>query len=89
MNWSMTCWSTEERPEAAVGLMTCSGCKVVSVDCMLISILSMSVEALEMLCDEAAEAVAPLACDLKPDNLLSPLHLMCGLRNPNFSCIQF
>ena len=46
---------------------------MVSVDCMLISILFMSVEALEMLCAQAAEALAPQAWDLKPDNLLSPL----------------
>ena len=28
-----------------------------------------------------AEALAPQAWDLKPDNLLSLLHLMCDLRN--------
>ena len=61
---------------------------MVSVDHMLISILSVSVEALEM-CAEAAETLAPQAWDLKPDDLLSPLHLMCDLRNPNLSCIQF
>ena len=85
----MTCWSTEDHPEAVVGLVTCCGCNMVSVDHMLISILSVSVKALEMLCAEAAKAVAPWACDLKFDDLLSPLHLMCHLRNPNLSCIQF
>ena len=43
-----------------------------SVDHMLISILSVSVQALEMLCGEAAEPLAPRAWDLKPDDLLSP-----------------
>ena len=62
---------------------------MVSVDRMLISILSVSVEALEMSCSEAAEVLASQAWDLKPDDLLSPLHLMCDLRNPNLSCIQF
>ena len=62
---------------------------MVSVDRMLISILSVSVEALVMSCAVAAEALAPRALDLKPDDLLSQLHLMCNLRNPNFSCIQF
>ena len=37
----------------------------------------MLVEALEMLCAEAADALAPHARDQKPDDLLSPLHLMC------------
>ena len=46
---------------------------MVSVDRMLISILSVLLEALEMVCAEAAEALAHLAWDLKPDNLLSPL----------------
>ena len=32
---------------------------MVSVDCMLISILSMSVEVLEMWCSEAVDALAP------------------------------
>ena len=61
---------------------------MVSVDCMLISILSLSVEALEMSCAVIAEAPAPRACDLKADDLLSPLHLMCNLRNPSLSCVQ-
>ena len=59
---------------------------MVSVDCMLI--WSVSVEALEMLYAVIAEAVTPQVCDLKADNLLSPLCLMCELRNPNLSCIQ-
>ena len=61
---------------------------MVSIDCKLISILSVSVEALEMLCAVVAEALAPLVCDLKADDLLSPLCLMYGLRNPNLSYIQ-
>ena len=44
-----------------------------SVDYMVISILSLSVKVLEMLC---AEALALRPWDLKPDNFLSPLHLM-------------
>ena len=60
-------------------LVTCRECKVVSVDCILISILSVSVEALEMSCAEAAEVLAPQAWELKP----------CDFRNPNLSCIQF
>ena len=44
---------------------------------MPISLLSMSVEALEMLCAAAVDALAPRAYDLKLDNWLSPLHLMC------------
>ena len=43
---------------------------------MLISILSVSVEPLEMLCAQAADALAPRAGDLKAENL-HPLHLMC------------
>ena len=62
---------------------------MVSVDCMLIYVLSVSVKALAMLCAKAAETLAPHAWDLKPDDLLSPLHLMCDLRNPNLSCIHF
>ena len=62
---------------------------MVSVHPILIIILSVSVEALEMSCAEAAEALAPRVSDLKPDDLLSSLHLMCDLRNPNLSCIQF
>ena len=39
---------------------------------MLISILSMLVEPLEMLCAEAMVALAPQAGDLKAEDLLSP-----------------
>ena len=62
---------------------------MVSVDRMLISIIRMWVEALKMLCAEAAEVLALQAWDLKPDNLLSLLSQMCDLRNPNLSFIQF
>ena len=61
---------------------------MVSVACMLISILSVSVEALEMLCAVVAELLVPRACDLKTDDMLSPLRLMYYLRNPSLSCIQ-
>ena len=74
----MSCWSTKEQMKTVLGLLT-EGCNVVS-DCMLISIMSELVEALEMLCAEAAEALALQAWDLKPDDLLTPLHLMCDLR---------
>ena len=59
VNWSITCWLTEECSEAVVGLVICGGCNVMSVDRMLISILSVSVEALEMSCAETVEAPAP------------------------------
>ena len=55
--WSMTCWSTEECPETALGLVT-EGCIVVA-DRMLISILSMLVEPLDMSCAEAVDAMPP------------------------------
>ena len=45
-------------------------------DRMLFSILSMSVEPPEKLCAETADALAPQARDLKPEDLLSLLHLM-------------
>ena len=61
---------------------------MVSVDRILISILCVSVEALEMSCALVAGALAPWACILKADDLLSPLCLMCDLRNPSLSCIQ-
>ena len=60
VNWSMTCWSTEECAEGALGLVT-ESCIMVSVDCMLISILSVSVEAVEMSYAETADALAPRA----------------------------
>ena len=84
MNWSMTCWSTKECPEAAVGVITVSGCNMVSVDCMLISIVSVSVKALEMLCAVAAEA--SVVSDVRPQEfklVLFPTltfnHLIQGL----------
>ena len=58
-----------------LGLVT-EDCNVVS-DHMLVSILSVSVEALEMLCADVADALPPQAGDMKPDNPLSPLHLRC------------
>ena len=48
---------------------------MVSVNHRLISILSVSVKALEMLYAVVAEALAPRACNLKADDLLSPLRL--------------
>ena len=74
----MTCWSTKEYVEIALGHVTEDS--IVVSDRTLISILSVSVEALEMLCAEAVEALAPWARDLKPDDLLSPLCLMCDFR---------
>ena len=49
---------------------------IVVSDLMLISILSVSVEALEMLCAKTADALALWDGDLMPDDLLRPLHLM-------------
>ena len=72
-NWFLTCCSTEECWETVLGLVT-EFCVVLS-DHMLISILSVSVEPLEMLHAEAVEALAPQ--DLKPEDFLSPLHLIC------------
>ena len=60
---------------------------MVSVDHMLISILFMSIESLEMLCAEAAEALAPWAWDLKCDDLHESL--VSDVRLPNLSCIHF
>ena len=42
---------------------------------MLISILSMSLEILAMLCTDSADALVPCAKDLKPKDLLSPRFL--------------
>ena len=53
----MTCWSAVEHWETALWLET-EGCIVVS-DHMWISILSVSVEPLEMLCAEAGDALSP------------------------------
>ena len=79
----MTCRLTEEHVETVLGLLT-KGCIVVSYR-MLISILSVSVELLEMLCVEAEGALAPQAGDLKFEDLLSPLHLMCVIKRLNLS----
>ena len=54
-----------------LGLVT-EGC-IVGSDHML-------VEPLQMLCAEAADALAPGDRNRKPDDLLSPLHLMCILK---------
>ena len=54
-------------------------------DCMVISILYMSVEALEMSCAETVGALAPRARDLKPEDLLSLLYLMCIFKKLNLS----
>ena len=54
-------------------------------DQMLISILSVSVEPLEMLCVMAADTLAPQADHLKNEDLLSPLHLMCIFKKLNLS----
>ena len=45
--------------------------------------VSVSVEPLEILCAEAAVALAPLPWDLMPEYLLSPLHLMCVFKKLN------
>ena len=63
----MTCWSIVECWETALGLVS-EGCVVVS-DHILISIPSMLVECLQMLCAETADALAPCALDLKAENL--------------------
>ena len=71
----MTSWSTKECWETVLGLVT-EGCIVVS-DYMPILLLSVSVEPLEMSCAEAADALAPQSKDLKAEDLLCPLCLMC------------
>ena len=43
-------------------------------------IISFSFEPLEMSCTEAADALAPQARDLKYEDLVSPLHLMCEIK---------
>ena len=82
-NWSMTCWSTKEGLETALGLVT-EGCIVMS-DLMLISIISVLFEPLEMTCAEATNALASWAGNLKAEDLLSPLHLMCVFKKLNVS----
>ena len=54
-------------------------------DHMLISILSVLGEPLEMSCAEAADALASQAVKLKPEDLLSPLCLMCVSKKLNLS----
>ena len=58
-------------------------------DHMLISILSMSVEAPEMLCAETADPLAPQARDWKPNDLINSLQLMCISKKLHLSRIQF
>ena len=45
----------------------------------------MSVEPLDMSCAEAVDALAPRVGGLKPEDLLSPLHLMCVFKKLNLS----
>ena len=86
-NWSMTCWLLVERRETTLGFAI-NSCCVVS-DRMLTSILSVSVEFLEMFCAEATVALAPPARDLEPEDLRSPFILMCAFKRLNLSWIQF
>ena len=79
----MMCWSTVEHWETTPGLVI-EGCCVVP-DCMLISILPVSVEPLEMTCPEVVVALAPQARDLKAEDLLSPFHLMYVFKKLNLS----
>ena len=65
----MMCWSTKEHPETALGLVNEGS-----------DVLSMSVQTLAMSCAEAVDALAPQTGDMKPDNLLSQLHLICDFR---------
>ena len=58
-------------------------------DHMLISTLSVLVETLKMSCAEARNALAPWARDLKAEDLLSPLHLICVFKKLNVFRIQF
>ena len=60
------------------------GCCVVSL-CKLISILSMSVGPLVISCSEAVVALDPLVGDLKAEDLMSPLLLMCVFKKLNLS----
>ena len=78
VNWSMTCWSTGE----------CWGCIegcIVVFDYMLGSKASVLVEVLETSCAEAMDALAHWAGQMKPDNLRSPLQLMCVFKKLNLS----
>ena len=56
---------------------------MVVFDGMVISILSMSVKLLEISCAEAVDALAPWAGDLKTEDLLSPLCLLCVFKKLN------
>ena len=58
---------------------------IVLSDCMLISILSMLVEPLEMLCAETVDALADRAGNLKAEDLLSHLCLTCVFKKLNLS----
>ena len=58
---------------------------IVTEGCIVIFIQSVLVEPLEMLCAEAVDALAPQAGDLKAEDLLSPLHLMCIFKKSNLS----
>ena len=51
----------------------------------LISILSVLIEPLEISCAEAVDALAPRAGDLKDEDMLSPLRLMCIFKKLNLS----
>ena len=58
---------------------------IVVTDCMLISRVSMLVGPLDMSCAEAVDALAPRAGDLKAEDLLSPLFLICVFKKLNLS----
>ena len=60
-----------------------------SICSMLISILSMSVEALEMLSAEVGDELVPQARNLKPDDLMSPLCVICVFKKISLFNIQF
>ena len=52
-------------------------------DRMLISILSVSVESLDMSCTEAPFVLAPRAWEFNPEDLLSPFLLICVFKKLN------
>ena len=54
-------------------------------DCMLISVHSVLVELLKMLCAEAADALASCLKDLNTEDLLNSLHLVCVFKKLNLS----
>ena len=76
----MTCWSTKEHWETALGLATEGS--IVVFDHILISKVSVLIEPLEML---RAEAVAPQTEDLKAEDVLNPLCLVCIFKKLNLS----